>query len=464
MAQTQGVPTELGTKKIGKLLTQYSVPAIIAMTASSIYNMVDSIFIGQGVGPLAISGLATTFPFMNLSAAFGAMIGMGGATILSVKLGQKDYDSAKYILGNTLTLNTIVGVLFGIISLIFLDPILYFFGASDATLPYARDFMQIILVGNAITHLYFGINNTLRASGHPMLSMYATILTVVINVILAPLFIYGFKWGIRGAALATMLAQTVTLIWQMKLLSNPHELLHLQRGIYKLRGVIVKDIVSVGLSPFLINVAACLIVILINKGLRLYSASPDAGDMNIAAYGITNRVTFIFIMIVMGLTQGMQPIAGYNFGAGLHERVGLTLKLTLVWATVITVVGFLICELIPQYTARAFTQDEGLVALSARGMRIVAAAYPLVGIQIVTSNFFLSVGKVKYSIFLSLTRQVLFLIPLLLILPLFFQDTGVWMSLPISATVASVIAIVMLRVQFNKWKESKQENGGGRTL
>ena len=445
---TRGIPTELGTEKISKLLVQYAIPAIIAQTAASLYHMIDSIFIGQGVGALAISGLATTFPFMNLSAAFGAMIGVGGATQLSVKLGQRDYDSACNILGNLVTLNIIVGITFAIVSLLFLDNILFFFGASEATLPYARDFMTVMLYGNAITHLYFGINAALRASGHPKKSMYATILTVVCNIILAPLFIYAFKWGIRGAALATMLSQSITLLWQIKLLSNPNALLHLRKGIYALRARFVKGILGIGLSPFLINAAACIVVIIINKGLRMYG---DNGDMAIASYGIANRVIFIFIMVVLGVTQGMQPIIGYNFGARRYDRVKETLKQTLWWAMGVTFTGFALCEGIPELISRAFTTDTTLIATASKGMRISCMFILLAGIQMVATNFFQSVGKVNKAIFLSLTRQVLFLIPLLIILPLYMGENGVWFSIPIADFISGIIAIILLKGQFKQW-------------
>jgi putative MATE family efflux protein len=427
---------------------QYAIPAIIAQTAASLYHMIDSIFIGQGVGALAISGLATTFPFLNLSAAFGAMIGVGGATQLSVKLGQRDYDSACIILGNLLTLNIIVGALFGGISLLFLDDILYFFGASDATLPYARDFMEVVLYGNAITHMYLGINAALRASGHPKESMYATIITVVCNIILAPLFIYVFDWGIRGAALATMFSQIVTLLWQLRLLSNPNELLHLRKGIYALRARFVKGILGIGLSPFLINAAACIVVIIINKGLRTYG---DNGDMAIAAYGIANRMIFIFIMVILGVTQGMQPIIGYNYGARNYDRVKETLKQTMWWAFGVTFTGFALCEGMPELVARAFTTDTILIANAAKGMRISAFFIILAGIQMVATNFFQSVGKVNKAIFLSLTRQVLFLIPLLLILPRYMGENGVWYSIPIADFISGILAIVLLKQQFNNW-------------
>ena len=445
------VPTELGTEKISKLLMQYAIPAIIAQTATSLYHTIDSIFIGHipEVGALAISGLATTFPFMNLSVAFGAMVGVGGATQLSVRLGQRDYDSAKTILGNLVTLNIIVGVLFAAISLIFLDPILFFFGASDSTLPYARAFMEIILYGNIITHLYFGINAALRASGHPKQAMYATILTVCMNALLAPLFIYVLGWGIRGAAVATILSQLITLLWQIRLLSNPNELLHLQRGIYKLRSNIVKSILAIGMSPFFINAAACIVVIILNKGLRNYSSD---GDMSIAAYGIANRVQFIFVMVVLGLTQGMQPIVGYNYGAKKFLRVKETLKLTIIWATIITTLGFVIGEGMPEAVSRAFTTEQALVDSSSKAMRIMFIFMPTIGFQLVTTNFFQSIGKVNKSIFLSLTRQILFLIPLLVILPMFIGEDGVWYSMPISDITAALLTVILLVGQFREWK------------
>ena len=248
-------PTALGTENIGKLLMQYAVPAIIAMTASSLYNMVDSIFIGHGVGPLAISGLALTFPLMTLAAAFGSLVGVGASTLVSVKLGQKDYDTAQRVLGNVLVLNILLGVAFTLVVMPFLDPILYFFGGSDDTVPYARDYMEIILIGNAVTHLYLGLNSVLRSSGHPQKAMYATVATGVINTILDPLFIYGFGWGIRGSAFATILAQIIALLWQFKLFSNRNELLHFHRGIFRLKRKIVVDSLAIGMSPFLMNLA-----------------------------------------------------------------------------------------------------------------------------------------------------------------------------------------------------------------
>lgn len=300
----------LGTERISKLLTQYAIPAIIAMTASSLYNMADSIFIGHGVGPLAISGLALTFPLMNLAAAFGSLVGVGASTLVSVKLGQKDYEGANKVLGNVLVLNVVLGLAFTLVFMLLLDPILYFFGASENTILYARDYMNVILIGNVITHMYLGLNAVLRSSGFPKLAMYATLASVVINCVLNPLFIFGFGWGIKGSAWATVISQVISLTGQLIHFSRPKELLHFKKGIYRLKSEIVKGILYIGMSPFLMNLCACLIVILINRGLKEHG-----GDMAIGAYGIVNRVVFLFIMIIMGFNQGMQPIAGYNFGA-----------------------------------------------------------------------------------------------------------------------------------------------------
>ena len=454
MTEIRGAAMELGTERIRKLLVQYAVPAIIAMTASSLYNMVDSIFIGHGVGPLAISGLALTFPLMNLAAAFGSLVGVGAATLVSMRLGQRDYDTAGKVLGNVFMLNLIIGVAFSIVTLLFLDPILYFFGASEATVGYAREYMTVILLGNVITHMYLGLNSVLRASGHPRKAMYATINTVVINTVLDPLFIYGFGWGIRGAAIATVLAQVISLVWQFRILSNRRELLHFRRGIYRLHAKIVRDILAIGMSPFLMNLAACFIVILINKGLKEFG-----GDLSIGAYGIVNRVAFFFVMVVMGLNQGMQPIAGYNFGAQQYDRVLRVLKLTAIGATCVTTCGFLLGELMPRLAVSLFTKDAELVRLAAEGMRITFVCFPIIGFQMVATNFFMSIGMAGKAIFLSLSRQLLFLLPgLVLLPPLFDQYTqwngswGVWCAMPLSDLLASIVAFLMLMHQLRGFR------------
>ena len=445
---------ELGTERIRKLLMQYAVPAVVAMTASSLYNMVDSIFIGHGVGPLAISGLALTFPLMNLAAAFGSLVGVGAATLISMRLGPRDYATAQRVLGNVVMLNLLLGVGFGLVALLFLDPILYFFGASDATIGYAREYMTVILLGNVITHMYLGLNSVLRASGHPRKAMYATINTVIINTILDPIFIYGFGWGIRGAAIATVLAQIISLVWQFRLLSDRSELIHFRRGIYRLRRRIVRDVLAIGMSPFLMNLTACFIVILINKGLKTYG-----GDLMTGAYGIVNRLAFVFVMIVMCVNQGMQPIAGYNFGAQQYDRVLRVLKLTIVCAVGITTAGFLVGEFAPRLAVSLFPSDEELIRLSVEGMRIVFVFFPIIGFQMVATNFFQSIGMAGKAIFMSLSRQLLFLMPGLLFLPRFFEVStpwdgswGVWCAMPLSDFLATVVAFFMLTHQLRKFR------------
>lgn len=445
------VPTELGTERIPKLLKQYAVPAIIAMTASSLYNMVDAIFIGHGVGPYAISGLALTFPFMNLAAAFGTLVGVGASTMASMLLGQKNYDIARKVLGNVVVLNFIIGLLFTIVALVFLNPILYFFGASENTISYAREYMEIILAGNVITHIYFGLNSLLRSAGHPKKAMAATIMTVLLNAVLDPLFIFTFDMGIRGAAVATILAQIVALILVVVWFCDKRELIHFERGIFRLEKRIVKDSIVIGLAPFLMNFVACFVVILINMRLKTYG-----GDLAIGAYGIVNRISFVFIMIVSGLTQGMQPIAGYNYGARQMSRVYEVLKKTLLYATVVLTIGFLIGELCPRLVVAIFTDDPELVEKSIKGMRLVVGMFPLVSLSMVIGNFFQSIGKPKQAIFLSLSRQLIFLIPSLWLLPLFFDIAGVWVSFMVSDFLASVVAVILLLNFIRKNKPHEQ--------
>lgn len=451
--------TELSEKPVFSLLLQYAIPAIVAMVASSLYNIVDGIFIGQGVGAGAIMGLAITMPIMNLSAAFGAMVGVGGSTLLSVKLGEKDYNFAAKILGNVITLNCIIGIGLGAVMLLFLDPILRFFGASDYTIPYARDFMVIVLIGNVFTHLFLGLNAMLRSSGKPKKAMKATIMTVIINIALAPLFIFVLHLGIRGAALATVLSQLIVLLWQFKLFSNPNELIHLRRDTYRLERRIVTGSLSIGLSPFLINLCACIVVIIINKQLVSYG-----GDIAVGAYGIANRMMFFFVMVVIGINQGMQPIAGFNFGAKHYTRLNQVLKYAITIATGIWIVGFIVCVLLATPVASAFTNDEELLKEAAHALRVMNLVVPIIGFQMITIGFFQSIGKAGISIFLSLTRQLLFLVPLLLILPNFFGLEGIWYSVPIADGTAAITAAIVLIYHMRKFKmRGKLENSNLQT-
>ena len=439
---------ELGTKPVGALLWQYALPAMVAMVANSLYNIIDRSVIGQVVGPEAIAGLGITFPFMNLSAAFGAAVGVGASTCISVKLGQRDYKTAQHLLGNTVTLNLVLGFAFMVVCMAFLDPILRFFGASDVTLPYAREFMQVILAGNMITHMYFGMNAVLRAMGKPRHAMYSVLFTVGCNIVLVLTFVWWFQWGIRGAALATVLSQTLALCWQMWLFSRPQELLHLTRGIYRLKADLVRNIISIGISPFLMQTTSCVIVIFMNNQFVRYG-----GDMAVGAYSIANSMVMVFFMFVMGVTQGMQPIVGYNYGARKFDRMLRCLWLSIAVGTVILLVGWALSMLFPREIARIFTTDETLLELSAHGLKIDMLVFFVVASQAVITNFFQCIGKVRVSIFLSLSRQLIFLLPMAYVLPRFWGLDGVWFSMPASDLIAFLLTIPILMWYLKKIKQ-----------
>ena len=444
---------ELGQKPVGQLLWQYALPAMVAMVASSLYNIIDRSVIGQVVGPEAIAGLGITLPFMNLSAAFGAAVGVGASTCISVKLGQRDYGTAQNLLGNTVTLNVIVGFLFMAVSLIFLNPILRFFGASDATLPYARAFMQVILLGNVVTHMYFGMNAVLRAAGKPRHAMYATLFTVGCNIVLVMAFVWWFQWGIRGAALATVLSQSSALCWQMWILSDKRELLHLKSVYFKLKADLVRNIVAIGVSPFLMQSTSCVIVIFMNNQFVRYG-----GDMAIGAYSISNSVVMVFFMFVMGVCQGMQPIVGYNYGAEKYDRMMRCLFMAIGCATSILLFGWTLSMLFPRQIARIFTTDPVLLEMAARGIKLNMLVFFVVGSQAVITNFFQCIGKVRISIFLSLSRQLIFLLPMAYVFPLFWNLDGVWYAMPASDFIAFAFTIPILMWHIRKFKSYGQKD------
>ena len=464
MAIPGAAPTELGSERIGKLLKMYAVPGIIAQTAASLYNMVDSIYIGhiKDVGSYAISGLAVTFPLMNLSAALGTLVGVGAMTLISVLLGQKNYGTAKKVLSNVLTLNTVISILFTALTLTFLNPILYFFGASENTLPFARSYMLIILLGNVITHLYFGFNGIIRAAGNPKLAMGLTLFTVASNAVLDPIFIFVLDMGIQGAALATILCQAMALSYSMRYLSRKDNFLHFPRPLFQLDWRIAKQSLAIGLGPFLMNAAACLVALFINQQLRKYG-----GDLAIGSYGIVNRITMLFVMICMGFNQGLQPIAGYNYGARQYSRVKEVFILTAKWEVLATTVCFLVSEFIPTQAVSLFTNDTELIGLAARGLKTMNLGFAFVGFGMVSGNLFQCLGMVKKSIFLSLTRQLLFLLPFIYTLPLFYGDKGVWMSFPISDIlniIVSAILIINLFRKFGRLKDGDDPSLLGSTI
>lgn len=449
-------PMSLGTRPIGKLLMQYSVPAIIAMVATSLYNIIDSIFIGRGVGPMAISGLAITFPLMNLVVAFCTIIAVGGATVSSIFMGQKNISRATDVVNNVLTLCLIHSVVFGGLTLLFLDPILIFFGATPETLPYAREFMQVILLGTPIAYVFIGLNNLMRATGYPKKAMISALISVACNVILAPIFIFKFGWGIRGAAFATVCSQFVAFVWVLSHFLNRKSFIHFKLHNKWLFFNIVRRIYSIGLSPFLMNVCACVVVIFINRALL--ECGGDDGNLAVGAYGIVNRTTMFFVMIVFGVTQGMQPILGFNFGAGNFDRVRKTLYIGIRIGVIITFIGWLITELLPDQVTSFFTTDRSLTDIARGGFRIYFIAFPVVGCQIVIQNYFQSIGRPAVSIFLSLTRQLIFLIPFLLILPGIYGINGVWASMASSDILAFFLAVVTLIVIMRKDKRKTMKS------
>ena len=445
--------TELGTQPIRSLLFKYAMPGVIAMTAMSLYNMVDSIFIGHGVGALALSGLTVAKPFMDICAAFGTLVGVGASSLVAIKLGEKDYRSANDILANVILLNVLLGAIIMVVGLYWLDPILYAFGASDETIAYARDYMEIILWGNIITHIYYGLNSMLRSVGHPRISMYATILAVLLNLALDPIFIFVMDMGVRGAALATIISQIVSVIVEMIIFLNPKEVIHFHRGIWRLRRDITMRALGIGLAPFLMHMAACFVVIVLNNQLKRYG-----GDMAIATFGMTNRFMFFFSMIVMGIQQGMQPIVGYNYGANLKDRMLRAFKLSVYCATCVMGVLWLFGVFWPEGFIRLFTHDDVLIAQSIAPARVMLCVMFVVGFPMITGNFYTSIGMAPKAIFLSLTRQVLFLIPLILCLPLLFDHIGwtpiwgVWWALPISDSLSVMTAAIVINRDMRKFK------------
>ena len=452
---SQDSPLSLGTDSISKLLFRYAMPAIIAQVAASLYNIVDSIFVGQGVGPLAITGLALTMPMMNLSAAFGAMVGAGSAALTSIRLGQGNKAAAENILGNVVLLNVVLGMAIMVFGLVYIDELLYFFGASDQTLPYAREYMRIILYGNTITHLFHGLNNMLRVAGYPKKAMNITLISVALNAVLDALFILGLDWGIAGSAWATVLSQTVSLVLLFAHFMRRDSFLRFHREAFHFHWDLVKGITTIGMAPFMIQTCACVVVILVNTTLQRYG-----GDLSIGAYGIANRVAFLFTMVVLGFTQGMQPIVGYNYGARKYDRALKTMWLTVGWSVATTTLGFLVCEIFPHQVVGMFVSEDGsgdataLIDASVKGLRILVAMLPIVGFNIVAGNFFQHIGKPKRAILLSVSRQMLFIVPLLFFLPPIYGVDGVWYAIPIADFVSTALAAVLLMLQIRKLRQN----------
>ncbi|MBP8903523.1 MAG: MATE family efflux transporter [Paludibacteraceae bacterium] len=439
---------KLGTLRMGKLLWMYSVPAIVGTMLSSLYNIIDRMYIGLGVGPMAISGLALTFPFMNFLSAFSMLVGAGAASRISIRLGEGDKNRAEQILGNALTLTFIISAVIIAFSLIFMDPILVMFGGSENTLKYAKEFMHIIVPGTILSALLFGFNSIMRASGYPKKAMITMIISAFINIALAPVFIFVFKMGIAGAAHATNIAFFVGMIWVMLHFFDKKTNIRFHRKYFKLDIQIVKSILNIGVSPFSMQIAASITIIIMNRALIEYG-----GDLAMGALGIQNAIATLVVMFIIGLNQGVQPIVGFNYGARKYDRMFLALKKTAFTATIVSTVGFILGMFFPHALASLFTTDEELKNIAARALRISVAVFPLIGSQIVITNFFQSIGMAKISMTLSLTRQVLFLIPCLIFLPPVFGLDGVWASMPVADSLSVIVTTTTLVLFMKKFRK-----------
>ncbi|MDH6354926.1 putative MATE family efflux protein [Dysgonomonas sp. PH5-45] len=446
---------ELSQKKISKLLWQYALPAIVGTIVNTLYNIIDGVFIGHWVGKEALSALGVILPIMNLTAAVGMLVGAGSASRMSIYLGLKNREKAEQIAGTSFVLTLALSGSMIAAILIFLKPILMFAGASEVTYPYARDFLVIFLPGNLFLSMCFNFNNMMRASGYPFKAMYTMLISVIANIVLAPIFILGFGWGMKGAAAATFLSMVISFCFVMHHFLNKGSYIRLRKIHMRFRADIVKGIVSIGLAPFSMQVAASVVVVFYNSQLRAYAGLAGAtGDDAIAAFSNANRLMMLVTMIVMGLTQGMQPIVGYNYGAKNYARVKETLIYTIKVATCITSLGFVLGFFFPEVFVKAFSADAEITSLSAVALRCLTLAYVIVGFQIVTSNFFQCIGMASKSIFLSVSRQFLFLLPAMFILPTFFGLNGVWLSAAVSDTLSAITAGCMLIWQIKKFNKA----------
>ena len=468
----KSVTQSLGTDNIGKLLFNYATPAIIAMASSSLYHLVDSAFVGHGVGGAAIAGMAITMPIMNIGAAFGAMVGIGAGARISLRLGEGNKAAAEKTLCNAVILNVIIGFTIMALMLTFLDEILLLFSggrASAETLQYAREFMQIILLGNVTMHLYLGMNDMIRSSGNPRKSMAIMLTSVAVNLMLNPLFIFKFGWGIRGSAAATVISQFIAFLIALSHFCSKKSFLRFKREAFHFDWKIVGNILSIGLAPFLMNICASMVAAFVNSAMLRYggmgahdivSREQGAADLYVGAYGIVNRVVLLFIMVVQGLNQGMQPIVGYNYGAKNYDRVRKAVYMTICCGVTIATLGFVIGESFPHLVARAFVDsskglnEQLMVDAASQGMRLILTMFPLVGFQIVVGGFFQYIGKAYMAIFMSLTRQLLFLIPLLWILPRSLGAYGVWISMPIADAASILLAMILFIWQIRKIKKT----------
>lgn len=457
---------ELETRKISSLLFAYALPAVISQVIASIYNIADRVFLGQGVSALAIAGLGITMPVMNIIHAFGSLVGAGSGARMSIVLGKKDINWAENILGNSLLLTFFFGALFLGFGYGFMDQILNMFGASAQTLQYARTYMLIVLPGMFLTTLTFNLTGLMRSSGYPLKSMFILVSGAVLNMILDPIFIFVFKWGIAGAAWATTISMGMTGILAVSHFCCKSSFIRFRKHGWKPRFYIFRNILLIGISPFSMNVAASAVVALLNSQLIRYgselvdSFGPQAGDLAVGTYGVCNTFASLLVMLVIGICQGMQPIAGYNYGAGHPERLKRVFTLAMSANVAVCTVGALLALVFPQSMARMFTNDASMLAMTKTAMRYIMVMFPLIGFTITNSQFFQSIDKPWIAIVTSLSRQVLFLVPMMYVVPLVYKAFGacglhgIWASMTASDLLGAILAAILLFTQLKVFKKN----------
>lgn len=430
---------QLEHENIRRLLPRYALPAVIGMLVNTLYNIVDRIFIGHGVGALAISGLTLTFPVTTFIQAFSMLVGIGAATRVSIYLGKKANAMAENVLGNALVLSFIVAIFTTLPPLVFMDELLGWFGGSEQTIPYAKDYLYIVVPFNLMNILSLTFNSIMRASGYPKKAMLMLVLGAALNVILDPVFIFVFDMGIQGVAIATVLSMIISTSCIMKHFFSSKSMVHFRLQYLSLKKAIVKSILGIGVSPFFMQLVGCAEIIIINRLLGKYG-----GDLAIAANGIVSSVGLLFVMLIIGIGQGMQPIIGFNHGANHPERVMKTLRLAIISSTVVTSIGWIASVFIPEMLVYAFSTDAKLMEITTNGLRLTMLTFFTVGSQIIISLFFQSMGMAWKAMLLSLSRQFFFQIPALFILPLFWKINGVWLAEPLADILSVLLAWAFL--------------------
>ena len=441
---------DLEQKPMGRLLAQYSLPAIVGMAAMSFYNIVDSIYIGQCCGAYAITGMGLLFPIMNLLVALGTLVGLGGAATTSITLGQQDFPRAFRVLGHCTIMGFALGVLFGWLPLPWMDEILYLFGADENTVEPARDFMLVLMLTCPLTFSFMNLNHVMRASGYPYKAMYSLLISMVVNIVCAHLFVYELEWGMTGAALATTVGQGVGMVWVLAHFLSRKSVIYFRGRMWKLCGPIMRRICLLGLPPCLMNLCGCLVVIVFNTQFLRYE-----GAMGVGAFSIVNRVLLSIAMVVVGIAQGMQPIAGYNLGIGYYSRVRRVFH-DAVWSAFgLTLLCWVGIQLFPEAVVRAFVKEQDanstqLITLATHGLRVMGLAFPLVGTQIIIGNFFQSIGRPIMSVFLNISRQFLVLIPCLFLLPIWFEGNGIWLSQMVADVFCALLSYLVIYLFFTR--------------